>query len=45
MDYEEILLQISDVLRAHNRVVGGISHREAVELIREIIKKNEEENT
>ena len=43
MDYEEILLQISDVLREHNRVVMTISHKEAVEKIGDIIHKAEAE--
>ena len=38
IDYEEALCEVSDVLRAHNKVVGGISHQEACELILEAVR-------
>ncbi len=38
MDYEEILLQITDVLKAHNRYhMNTPDHEQAVKLIREIV--------
>lgn len=38
MDYEEMLLQISDILRAHNRHhMDTPDHGQAVKLIREIV--------
>ena len=39
-DYEEMLLQISEVMRAHNRLRGGITHGEAIEYIRNIVGYN-----
>ena len=38
IDYEEALCEVSDVLRAHNKVVGGISHQEACELILDAVR-------
>lgn len=38
MDYEEALLQITDVLKAHNRYhMNTPDHEQAVKLIREIV--------
>lgn len=38
MDYEEMLLQISDILRAHNRHhMNTPDHEQAVKAIREIV--------
>lgn len=42
MDDELILCDISEVLRAHNKLVGGISHEEAVRRIRDIIQRSPE---
>ena len=39
-DYEEMLLQISEVMRAHNKLRGGITHEEAIEYIRNIVGYN-----
>lgn len=39
-DYEEMLLQISEVMRAHNKLRGGISDEEAIEYIRNIVGYN-----
>lgn len=37
MDYEEIMLQISDVMREANRVRPDIYHEQAVKKIQEIV--------
>ena len=38
MDYEEILLQITDVLKAHNRYhMNAPDHEQAVKAIRDIV--------
>lgn len=36
-DYEEMMLQISDIMRKANRVRPTITHEEAVKAIREIV--------
>lgn len=38
IDSEEALLKVSDALRRHNKPVGGISSREACELILEAVR-------
>lgn len=38
MEYEEALCRVSEALRAHNKVKGGISSREACELILEAVR-------
>ena len=35
--YEEMLLQIVDVLKKHNRPIPDLTHKEAIEEIRKII--------
>lgn len=42
MDDELILCDISEVLRAHNKLVGGISHEEAVRRIRAIVNSSDD---
>lgn len=37
--YEEMLLQIVDVLKKHNRPLPDLTHKEAIEEIRSIINK------
>lgn len=38
--YEEMLLQIVDVLKKHNRPIPDITHKEAIEEIRSIVLGN-----
>lgn len=38
MDYEEIMLQISDVMRQANKLRPNITHEEAVKAICKIVK-------
>ena len=38
--YEEMLLQIVDVLKKHNRPISDITHKEAIEEIRSIVNKD-----
>ena len=38
--YEEMLLQIVDVLKKHNRPLPDITHKEAIEEIRSIVNKD-----
>lgn len=44
MDYETILLQITDVLKEHNHPGARLSDQEAVERIAEIIIKSLQED-
>lgn len=37
IDYEEMLLQVSDVMRAHNKVIPIMTHEEAAILIRRAV--------
>jgi len=38
MDYEEMLLQVTDVLKAHNRYhMNAPDHKQAIEQIRDIV--------
>lgn len=37
--YEEMLLQIVDVLKKHNRPIPDLTHKEAIEEIRSIVNK------
>lgn len=37
IDYEEMMLQVSDVMRQANRVRPIVSHEEAINAIREIV--------
>lgn len=36
-DYEEILLQVTDILKAHNRYHESTDHKQAVEQIRNVV--------
>lgn len=36
MTNEEILIQVSDILRAHNKVANGLSDEEAVAMIQDV---------
>lgn len=36
--YEEMLLQIVEVLKKHNRPLPDLTHKEAIEEIRKIVK-------
>lgn len=38
--YEEMLLQIVDILKKHNRVLPDLTHKEAIEEIRSIVNKD-----
>lgn len=38
--YEEMLLQIVDVLKKHNRPLPDLTHKEAIEEIRSIVNKD-----
>lgn len=38
--YEEMLLQIVDVLKKHNRPIPDLTHKEAIEEIRSIVNKD-----
>lgn len=42
MDYEEMMLQISDVMRHANRLRPTLTHEEAVKAIRSIVAQNSE---
>ena len=37
IDYEEMLLQVSDVMRAHNKVIPIMTHEKAAILIRRAV--------
>lgn len=37
IDYEEMLLQVSDVMRTHNKVIPTITHEKAAILIRKAV--------
>lgn len=39
-DYEELMLQISDVMREANRVIPDLSHEQAIKNIRGIVERH-----
>lgn len=39
-DYEELMLQISDVMREANRIIPDLSHEQAVKNIRGIVERH-----
>ena len=41
-DYEELMLQISDVMREANRVIPDLSHEQAIKNIRGIVERHGE---
>lgn len=41
--YEEMLLQIVEVLKKHNRPLPDLTHKEAIEEIRYIVNKKDSE--
>lgn len=40
-DWEELMLQISDVMREANRVIPDLTHEQAVRKIKEIVRNVE----
>lgn len=43
--YEEMLLQIVDVLKKHNKTLPDLTHKEAIEEIKSIVNDNSDLRT